>query len=170
MKKASLLAAATAVAALAITPAMAKDMRHSHKHAGHHASMKHDRMSERRAAQDANAAYRADAGPAYRNDFAGPRTGFFPLDATGAIVGGAVGTAGAIAGTAVGTAGAVAAAPFGQGPYAYGGPAGYGYRDPGYSYNGTAIQTSPSYAARNGFVCEPGTWFRDDRGQQRICQ
>jgi hypothetical protein len=27
-----------------------------------------------------------------------------------------------------------------------------------------------SYAARNGFVCQPGTWFKGEDGQRHICQ
>ncbi len=89
--------------------------------------------------------------------------------------------------TAVGTAGAVAAAPFGQGPYGYGRyryePRGYnayaydtsgdfapGYADPGYRYDGTAMQYSSSYAARNGFVCHPGTWYTNSFGKRQFCQ
>jgi hypothetical protein len=49
---------------------------------------------------------------------------------------------------AIGTAGAIASAPFG-GPYAY-------YDD--------------SYARRNGFVCQPGTWFRGGDGLMHPCQ
>jgi hypothetical protein len=97
-----------------------------------------------------------------RDDWNNRSTGFWPAD----VVGGAIGTAGAIAGTAVGTAGAVATAPFG-GPYyrdsyAYG----PGYVD-SYSYNGVAIPTSSSYAARNGFTCQPGTFIK---GTRTLCQ
>jgi hypothetical protein len=27
-----------------------------------------------------------------------------------------------------------------------------------------------SYAARNGFVCQPGTWFKGEDGRRHICQ
>jgi hypothetical protein len=27
-----------------------------------------------------------------------------------------------------------------------------------------------SYAARSGFVCQPGTWFLGEDGQRHICQ
>ena len=59
-----------------------------------------------------------------------------------------------VVGGAVGTAGAIATAPF-RGAYAYdkGGPT---YSD--------------SYAARNGFVCQPGTWFKGEDGRRHICQ
>jgi hypothetical protein len=54
---------------------------------------------------------------------------------------------GVVAG-ALGTAGAIAATPFGGT---------YGYYD-------------DSYARRNGFVCQPGTWFRGEDGRMRPCQ
>jgi hypothetical protein len=84
-------------------------------------------------------------------------SGFWPADAAAGIVGGAVGTAGAIAGGAVNTAGAIATAPFG-GPYAYNN-----------GYNGD-YRMSQSYAQLNGFVCQPGTWFRGEDGRRHICQ
>ena len=57
-------------------------------------------------------------------------------------------------GGAVGTAGAIATAPFRGDSYAY--------------YNGPTY--SDSYAARNGFVCQPGTWFKGEDGRRHICQ
>jgi hypothetical protein len=27
-----------------------------------------------------------------------------------------------------------------------------------------------SYAARNGFVCQPGTWFKGEDGRRHLCQ
>lgn len=83
-------------------------------------------------------------------------TGFWPVDTAAGIVGGAVGTAGAIAGGAVNTAGAIATAPF-RGGYAYDEGFDGGYR-------------SQSYAQRNGFVCQPGTFFRGEDGRRHICQ
>lgn len=53
-----------------------------------------------------------------------------------------------VVGGAIGTAGAIATAPFG-GPYAY---------------------QDESYARRNGFVCQPGTWFRGADGLMHPCQ
>jgi len=53
-----------------------------------------------------------------------------------------------VVGGAIGAAGAIAAAPF-DGPYGY-------YDD--------------SYARRNGFVCQPGTWFRGEDGRMHPCQ
>jgi hypothetical protein len=82
-------------------------------------------------------------------------TGFWPGDVAAGVVGGAVGTAAAITDDAVGTAGAIATAPFQGNSYAYyNGPMGY----------------SQSYAERNGFVCQPGTWFKGEDGRRHICQ
>jgi hypothetical protein len=78
-------------------------------------------------------------------------SGFWPGDVAAGVVGGALATAGA----AVGTAGAIATSPFRGDSYAYynSGP---GYND--------------SYGARNGFVCQPGTWFRGEDGRRHLCQ
>ncbi|HEY0329774.1 MAG TPA: hypothetical protein VGC77_11815 [Rhodopseudomonas sp.] len=54
-----------------------------------------------------------------------------------------------VVGGAIGTAGAIATAPFG-------GPDSFAYDD--------------SYAKRNGFVCQPGTWFRGEDGRKHPCQ
>jgi hypothetical protein len=53
-----------------------------------------------------------------------------------------------VVGGALGAAGAIATAPFGDQ---------YNYYD-------------DSYARRNGFVCQPGTWFRGEDGRMRPCQ
>ena len=87
-------------------------------------------------------------------------TGFRPADAAADVVGGAVNTAGA-----------VATAPFRRNSYAYynGNPnTGWnnGYDNSGYD-NGWSGQT---YAQRNGFVCQPGTWFKGTDGRRHICQ
>ena len=73
-------------------------------------------------------------------------SGFWPADVAAGVVGGAIGTAGAIA-----------TAPFRGDTYAYDND---GYRG-GYD---------PSWAARNGFVCQPGTWFKGEDGRRHICQ
>lgn len=74
-------------------------------------------------------------------------TGFWPGDVAAGVVGGAIGTADAIATT-----------PFrGGNSYAYYND---GYRR-GYDDN---------YAARNGFVCQPGTWFKGEDGRRHPCQ
>jgi hypothetical protein len=69
-------------------------------------------------------------------------SGFWPADVAAGVVGGAVGTAGAIA-----------TAPFRGDAYAY---------DRGGYDQG--------YAARNGFVCQPGTWFKGEDGRRHLCQ
>jgi hypothetical protein len=82
-------------------------------------------------------------------------TGFWPADVAAGVVGGAIGTADAIA-----------TAPFRSDSYAYynGGYNGYN------GYNGGYGQYDSSYAVRNGFVCQPGTWFRGEDGRRHICQ
>jgi hypothetical protein len=72
-------------------------------------------------------------------------SGFWPGDIAAGIVGGAISTAGAIA-----------TAPFRSDSYAYyyDGPRG-GYND--------------RYAVRNGFACQPGTWFRGEDGRRHLC-
>lgn len=172
MKKVTLLAAAAAVSALIATPVLAQDsaqpragksMKTSHMKQ-HHASTKHMKHHARGDRMSTNRVAHRERGWDNRDN------GFWP----GAVAAGAVGTAGAVAATAVGTAGAIATAPFG-GPYYRGG---YGYRDAyayspmgyydvGYNYDGVAIATSPNYAARNGFVCQPGTFIK---GTQTLCQ
>lgn len=85
---------------------------------------------------------------AYRNGTAWYRddSGFWPADVAAGVVGGAIGTAGAIA-----------TAPFRGDSYAY-------YNN---GYRGGYDQ---SYAARNGFVCQPGTWFKGEDGRRHLCQ
>jgi hypothetical protein len=73
-------------------------------------------------------------------------SGFWPADVAAGVVGGAVGTAGAIA-----------AAPFRGDSYAY-------YND------GYRRGYDDSYGARNGFVCQPGTWFKGEDGRRHPCQ
>ena len=70
-----------------------------------------------------------------------------PVGTAADAAGGAVGAAAGIAGAAVGTAGAIATSPF---------------RDPNNSY---AYDRNP-----NGFVCQPGTWFRGPDGRRHPCQ
>lgn len=87
----------------------------------------------------------------------GTRSGFWPVD-----------TAGAVAGAAVGTAAAVASAPFRgwDNSYAYDASGGYagGRSEMGWYGNWD------TYAARNGIVCRPGTWYKGADGLQHICQ
>jgi hypothetical protein len=72
-------------------------------------------------------------------------TGFWPADVAAGVVGGAIGTAGAIA-----------TAPFRGDAYA--------------SYNDDRGWVGQRYAERNGFVCQPGTWFRGEDGRRHLCQ
>jgi hypothetical protein len=92
-------------------------------------------------------------------------SGFWPGDVAAGVVGGAVATADA----AVDTAGAIATAPFANDSYAYysgGENTGWnGGWNSGYD-NGW----HQSYAQRNGFVCQPGTWFKGQDGRNHICQ
>jgi hypothetical protein len=71
-----------------------------------------------------------------------------PVGAAADVAGGAVDAAAGIAGAAVGTAGAIATAPF---------------RGPG--YDSYAYDQNP-----NGYVCQPGTWFRGEDGRRHPCQ
>ena len=71
-------------------------------------------------------------------------SGFWPGEFAAGVVGGAVGTAGATA-------------PLRGNAYPYDND---GYRG---GYNA-------SYAARNGFVCQPGTWTKGEDGRRHICQ
>jgi len=41
------------------------------------------------------------------------------------------------------------------------------FRGDSYAYSGPY---NDSYAARNGFVCQPGTWFKGEDGRRHICQ
>jgi hypothetical protein len=86
---------------------------------------------------------------------------FWPGDVAAGVIGGAAATAGA----AIGTAGAIATAPFrNDNVYAY-------YNgDNGYYNNGWDNWDRRTYAQRNGFVCQPGTWFKGDDGRRHLCQ
>jgi hypothetical protein len=90
-----------------------------------------------------------------------------------------------VAAAAVGTAGAIATAPFrAADAYAYDTgsyddrPIGAGYAHSDYYANAHAGQgwnrsfgnQNSSYAARNGFVCEPGSFFRGEDGLRHRCQ
>ncbi|MET0221017.1 MAG: hypothetical protein ABW213_10210 [Tardiphaga sp.] len=176
MTKTKLFAAAAVLTGLIATPVLAKD---THKHVRKiHAQHMH--------------AANADNGN-YNNN---RDTGFWPADVAGDVVGGAVGVAGA----AVGTAGAIASAPFrgwdNDNDYADNGyNNGYGYANNSYAYDdndGERFGANPgynnnvafgdvfngdsnyaqrdSYARRNNFVCQPGTWFRGEDGSRHICQ
>jgi hypothetical protein len=162
-----LLGAAALIVTLA-SPVMAQD-------AARDQTQKQMRVNPHRTHQR-HVAYRhnnmARDNVAYRNDTNGWNnnggwndgrrdSGFWPADVAAGVVGGAVATADA----AVNTAGAIATAPFRGDSYAY-------YNDGrnngwnGYN-NGWQGQ---SYAERNGFVCQPGTWFKGEDGRRHICQ
>jgi len=171
--KATLLAATAAIALIA-TPALAQDTAQPH-------STMHMKSSMRPHAVHHARAMRSGDRLARRDEFhtRGRRSGFWPAD-----------TAAGIAGGAVATAGAIATAPF-RGGYDNGyygeyrrpyGDVAYrnDYRhdntfasmDEGfgpYNYDGTAIPGSPSFDARNGFTCRPGTIIKLN-GQPTLCQ
>jgi hypothetical protein len=86
---------------------------------------------------------------------------FWPGDVAAGVVGGAAATAGA----AVNTAGAIATAPFRNTNAAY-----YngGYNSGYYGWNNNL--GGRTYGERNGFVCQPGTWFKGDDGLRHLCQ
>lgn len=44
------------------------------------------------------------------------------------------------------------------------------YSDPSGPYYGNGYNGWEDYAARNGIVCRPGTWFRGEDGLQHLCQ
>ena len=71
----------------------------------------------------------------------------------------------AVVGAGIVGAGVVGAGAYyaGRGYYGGGGP--YAYYGTGYGYN-----SWDEYAARNGIVCRPGTWFRGQDGLQHLCQ
>jgi hypothetical protein len=75
-----------------------------------------------------------------------------PVGAAADTAGAAVGAAAGIAGAAIGTAGAIATAPFRDNRDAY------------------AYDRDYRYRPDNGFVCQPGTWFRGEDGRRHLCQ
>jgi hypothetical protein len=172
MTKFTLLGAAALVLSSTLaSPIMAQDAPRDH-------AQKQMRMSPHRMHQQRHIAYRNDNmarrntvrrsdDMAYRNDPNGWNNnwnnnyGFWP----GAVAAGAVGGAVATADAAVNTAGAIATAPFRGDSYAYynAGP-NSGWNGYNTGWNGQ------TYAQRNGFVCEPGTWFKGDDGRQHPCQ
>jgi hypothetical protein len=183
MKKVTFFATAAAATALITSPVLAQDAVQPRAAAHTKAyKSKHHMNSARMQTRDQAYVRTSQDGWNDRSDWNNRGwsdnrgSGFWPAD----VVGGAVGTAGAIASGAVNTAGTIATAPFG-GPYRDN----YAYRDNGYrdayafggpvyadtyDYKGVAIPTSANYAARNGFMCQPGTVFRGTNGQPTICQ
>ena len=141
MSTMKLLTAAAVATGLMATPVLAKDQ------VKHRAKIKSDYSVQM------NDGYRDNG---YRGDMRRSDTGFWPADVAAGAVGGAIGVAGA----AVNTAGAIATAPFRSwdNSYAY-------YNGPMDNYD-----SRDSYARRNNFVCQPGTWVRGEDGQRHICQ
>ena len=143
-----------------------------HRMQPHHMAYRNDPMVRRRS----DMAYRSDNGwnnngwnnNGWNDNYAwndGRRdSGFWPGAVAAGVVGGAVATAGA----AVDTAGEIATAPFrgnSDDSYAYyneGANNGWNGFD-----NGWNRQT---YAQRNGFVCQPGSWFKGEDGRPHLCQ
>jgi hypothetical protein len=122
-------------------------------HPQRHMASRNDNMARHNMARRNDLAYRDPNG--WNNNGFGP----------GAVAAGAVGGALATADAAVNTAGAIATAPFRGDSYAYynAGP-NSGWNGYNTGWNGQ------TYAQRNGFVCEPGSWFKGDDGRQHPCQ
>lgn len=195
MNKATLLAATAAIAFIA-TPALAQDTAQPRSHAQMKSShmksskMRYHHAHQARAMHSSDRFARRDDRGSWNHDNRHHRSGFWPTDTAAGIAGGAIGTAGVIASGAVNTAGAIATAPFRGGydngyygeyrrpygdvayrnDYRYGDTFASADEDFGtYNYNGTAIPGSPSFDARNGFTCRPGTITKLN-GQPTICQ
>ena len=145
MTRAKYLAAAAVLSSLIASPVMARDL-----------------------SQDATyqmPSHRSDR--SYDRDYVRHDSGFWPAEVAAGAVGGAVGAAGAIATT-----------PFRHDAYAYNDAYAYDNGDRYYmndgqkeAMSGGARYSNPySYAARNGFVCQPGTLVRIEDGQQHLCQ
>ncbi len=83
-------------------------------------------------------------------------TGFWPADVAAGVVG-----------SAIGTAGAIATAPFRGDSYAYYND---GYYNNGYRGGPRQNYAPQSYTELNGFVCQPGTWFKGEDGRRHPCQ
>jgi hypothetical protein len=158
MTRVKYLAAAAVLSSLIASPVLARD------------------LSQNMNAQNSNttyqnATYRQSDRSYDRSDVRRHDSGFWPADVAAGVVGGAVGAAGAIA-----------TAPFRNDAYAYNDyNDAYAYDNGGryYSNDGQreAMDGGPprysnpySYAARNGFVCQPGTLVRLEDGQQHLCQ
>lgn len=151
MTKMKLLAAAAVLSSMIVSPVVAQELSQQPTTTKHY-RQSHDRTSSHQTYNE-------------RHD-----SGFWPADVAAGVVGGAVGTAGAIA-----------SAPFRNDEdeyayndayddsYAYDNDAGY-MNDGQKASAGGVLHYRDSYAARNGFVCQPGTWFRGEDGRQHICQ
>lgn len=182
MKFTLLGAAALVLSSTLASPIMAQDA--ARGYAQKQTRMNPDRMHQQRPTANRNDnmarrnTVRRNDDMAYRNDPTGQNnnwnnnyawndgrrdSGFWPGAVAGGVVGGAVGTAGAIA-----------TAPFrGSDSYAYynPGPNTYYNAGPNSGWNGyNNSWNGQTYGQRNGFVCEPGTWFTGEDGLQHPCQ
>lgn len=179
MKTANYLAAAALVTATMATPALAQD-RMTRDQNQERARVRATATIDQRTADESRTYWRSsDDSEWHRDNWNRSDTGFWPGDLAANVVGGAVTTAGAIA-----------TAPFRGDSYAsydngvrrndwdvrysnsYEGRAAGYYRGATPPNNGTwaSNSLSASYAERNGFVCQPGTWFTGQDGRQHICQ
>jgi hypothetical protein len=171
MKFTLLGAAALVLSSTLASPIMAQDAPRGHAqkqmrmnpamHQQRTMASRNDNMARRNTVRRSDdMAYRNDPN-SWNNNYAwndGRRdSGFWPGAVAGGVVGGAVGTAGAIA-----------TAPFrGSDSYAYYNPG----PNPNSGWSGyNSGWNSQTYAQRNGFVCEPGTWFKGEDGRQHPCQ
>jgi hypothetical protein len=86
-------------------------------------------------------------------------SGFWPVDVAAGVVGGAIGAAGAIA-----------TAPFRGDSYTYYNDGSYAYYNNGYRGGPHQSAAPDRYVKLNGFVCQPGTWFKGEDGLRHLCQ
>jgi len=153
MMKSGLLGAAAIILVTALAgPATAKDAT-SNPGARHRHSANYQRHTADRHIADRGNGLNNNGWNNGWNDNRSDRrdTGFWPADVAADVVGGAIDTAGAIA-----------TAPFRNDSYA-------SYNN-GYNDNGWNSWDHRTYAERNGFVCQPGTWIRGEDGRRHICQ
>lgn len=185
MKITKWLAAAALVTATIATPALAQD-RAGRDQAQVRANQQQivDRDSPDDGLFRSSARYEVNdswnRGDGSRDNWNRSDTGFWPGDFAANVVG-----------SAVGTAGAIATAPFRGGDSfasydnrvtnevwndsyrnSYAGRAARSYRGAVPPNNGSwaTNNVTASYAARNGFVCQPGTYFTGKDGREHICQ
>lgn len=180
MTTARLLAAAACVTAMVATPVLAKD-RMTRDQNPEQTQMRVTQQSVYMDDTSGSRSYRRASGSddLNRDNWNRSDTGFWPGDVAANIVG-----------SAVGAAGAIATAPFRGDSYAYyddgvsreewnmryrnsyQGRVANAYRGavPPNNGNWASNSLTASYAERNGFVCQPGTWFTGQDGRQHICQ
>lgn len=188
MRTAGFLAAAALVTATMATPALAQD-RMTRDQNKEQARMRATQQDVHvRDAFDSRGYWRSSNNDDWKRDKRSD-TGFWPGDVAANIVVGAVGAAGAVATAPFRDSYAYYGESHYDDRYAYDG---FGprfgtdqwnarYR---YSYQGRVARGATparngtyatnmigaTYAERNGFVCQPGTWFTGQDGRQHICQ